>query len=331
MDQLISVIVPVYNVEKYLGKCVDHIRRQTYKNLEILLVDDGSTDRSGIMCDEFAAEDRRIKVIHKPNGGSSSARNAGIEAAQGEYIGFLDSDDYPELTMYERLHHAAVQTGGQIIQGMSRDYDEEGTLLKDGYRLSGELHFISREEDFRLLMLYVGDSSMCTKLIRADFMKKFRFSEDRLNEDFELILKMLLELDGVYSLEEVVYNILIRGGSNQRSGFQPRFYEAMIDNSRMALRMMEEQFPSCREETMHFYYYQRMIYLLHVPVEQMGRDNRCCREVLREIARDRAGFLRNPYLKEKAKINLLILSLMPKLSKRFHKLIMYVKNAGTRA
>ena len=97
----ISVIVPVYNVEKYLEKSVETVLKQTYQNLEIILVDDGSEDSSGKMCDEIAKKDKRVKVIHKENGGLSSARNAGIDVATGDYIGLIDSDDLIDLDFYE--------------------------------------------------------------------------------------------------------------------------------------------------------------------------------------------------------------------------------------
>ena len=100
---MISVIVPIYNVEKYLIKCIESIINQTYKDLEIILVDDGSTDSSGKICDEFATKDNRIKVIHKKNGGLSSARNIGLDICKGNYISFIDSDDYIELDMYEKM------------------------------------------------------------------------------------------------------------------------------------------------------------------------------------------------------------------------------------
>ena len=100
---MISVIVPVYNVEKYLDNCVESIVNQTYKDLEIILVDDGSPDNCPAMCDEWAKKDSRIRVIHKENGGVSSARNIGLDNVTGEYIGFVDSDDYLESNMYELL------------------------------------------------------------------------------------------------------------------------------------------------------------------------------------------------------------------------------------
>lgn len=321
----ISIVVPVYNVEKYLDNSITHIISQTYDNLEIILVDDGSTDRSGQICDKYAEKDSRVRVIHKKNGGSSSARNCGIEAATGDYIGFLDADDYADETMYEALHRTMTETNCTIAQVMSRDFDEEGNLLKDAYRSSGKTVFLSQKEMFRLLMLHEGDSSFCTKLIRADFAKGFRFSENRLNEDFELVLRMLEKVEGVYSIEEAHYNILIRQGSNQRSGFKPNLYEAVIDNSDLALSMMEKEFPEFRKETERFWFVQRLDYLLHIPVEQMTGKNVYCRKVLREVRRGKALWKSNLFLKEKEKRNLTILSFCPKLSKRVHGFLMLWK------
>lgn len=111
---LISVIVPVYKVEQYLEKCVNSITAQTYSNLEIILVDDGSPDKCGDICDSLAEKDKRIKVIHKMNGGLSSARNAGIDIATGQYIGFVDSDDFIEPEMYEKLLKLIKQEGTKL-------------------------------------------------------------------------------------------------------------------------------------------------------------------------------------------------------------------------
>ena len=112
--ELISVIVPVYKVEKYLRECVDSILAQTYTNLEIILVDDGSPDNCGKICDEYAQNDSRIKVIHQENGGLSAARNAGLDIATGKYIGFVDSDDYAELNMFEELHKRIIENNADL-------------------------------------------------------------------------------------------------------------------------------------------------------------------------------------------------------------------------
>ena len=115
-EPVISVIIPVYNVEPYLRRCLDSVTGQTYAALEILLVDDGSTDGSGGICDEYAAKDVRVKVIHKKNGGAALARNAGLETASGGWIGFVDSDDYIESDPYEYLLDLAERTGADIAQ-----------------------------------------------------------------------------------------------------------------------------------------------------------------------------------------------------------------------
>lgn len=112
----ISVIVPIYKVENYLNRCVESIRKQTYRNLEIILVDDGSPDACGEMCDRYAQEDSRIRVIHKENGGLSDARNAGIEVATGEYIAFVDSDDWIDDKMYEVLYSTLLKYNADIAE-----------------------------------------------------------------------------------------------------------------------------------------------------------------------------------------------------------------------
>ena len=116
MQPLISVIVPIYNVEKYLDRCVGSIINQTYKNLEIILVDDGSPDNCPQMCDDYAKKDSRIKVVHKENGGLSDARNAGMKVATGEYVSFIDSDDYISLDFYETLLETIVDNDSDIVE-----------------------------------------------------------------------------------------------------------------------------------------------------------------------------------------------------------------------
>ena len=124
---LISVIVPVYKAEKYLDRCVRSILSKTYGNLEVILVDDGSPDQSGDLCDAFAAEDNRVRVIHQENGGVSAARNAGLDVMQGKYFCFVDSDDYVEREIIEKLHVALVHNNVDLaICGYKRIFDRCG-------------------------------------------------------------------------------------------------------------------------------------------------------------------------------------------------------------
>lgn len=325
MNELISVVVPVYNAEKFLDRCMESILGQTYSELEIILVNDGSTDNSGSLCEGYAEKDNRVRVIHKENGGSSSARNRGIEAASGAYIGFVDSDDYLEPSMYQLLIKVLQDEKAVMAQVMSSDFDEAGNLIKGPYRDSGNVTYITRVEMFRLLMLHVGDSSFCTKLIQGDFMRQYRFPENRLNEDFELILDMLPNIAGVYSVETSQYNIELRGLSNSRGHFKKILYEPMIDNSTKAYHMMERYYPECREEAVRFFYVQRLQYLLHMPIHLMSQDNQYYVDIIKDIRQGRGSIRRNQFLTKKQKNNLLMLSIAPKTSKRVHGVFMKLK------
>ena len=129
MNSLISVIVPIYKVEKYLRKCVESILSQTHTNLEIILVDDGSPDNCGAICDEYAKQDARIKVIHKPNGGLSDARNAGLDIMTGEYVAFVDSDDWIGPRMYETLLQMLKLFQADIaIGGVADELEQNGKV-----------------------------------------------------------------------------------------------------------------------------------------------------------------------------------------------------------
>ncbi|MDU6472960.1 glycosyltransferase family 2 protein [Intestinibacter bartlettii] len=124
----VSIVVPIYNVEKYLEQCLDSIINQTLKDIEIILVDDGSPDNCPQMCDDYAKKDSRIKVVHKKNGGLSSARNAGIEVAIGDYIGFIDSDDYIELDMYEKMYNIARESNVDFVMSDYYRVSDEGKI-----------------------------------------------------------------------------------------------------------------------------------------------------------------------------------------------------------
>lgn len=179
MDEvLISVVIPVYNVEHYLKKCVDSICHQTYRNLEIILVDDGSTDCSGSLCDEFATSDSRIRVIHKSNGGLSDARNAGMELASGEWWMFVDSDDYIAPDTAETLLLAAVENHCEIaVCNMMRIY-EDGKQ-EPFYCPVTEPTIWAGEQRFETLR----QPSVCNKLFRADLFKELRFPKRKFYED----------------------------------------------------------------------------------------------------------------------------------------------------
>lgn len=325
MDKKVSVIVPVYNSSAYIRKCLDAILGQTYKNTEIILVNDGSTDDSLEILKEYAAEDARIIVKDKSNGGSSSARNMGISEISGDFVCFCDSDDYYEPTMIEKLAEVFDKHEDAIIaQCMSVCRNDDGTLFSGPYKESGEIVSETNEEFLRELLLHVGDSSFCTKMIKAEFMKNYRFSEGRLNEDFELLIKMIGNFDRIYTYETVGYNIILRFGSNTRNVYKENFYKCMIENSDMAYEFVTKEYPKFTEEARKFQLYQRLDYALHTPLSKM-KNSSLADKVLKELKVWRKDIKRSPYLMKKDRRNLLILSYVPKFSKRVHRIIMKFK------
>ena len=142
MSPKISIIVPVYKVEPYIHKCIDSILNQTFKEFELILVDDGSPDNCGNICDEYAKKDNRVRVIHKENGGISSARNIGLDVSNGEYIGFVDSDDYIKLDMYERLYNSCKVNNADISIIGTIEVDENGKKLYE--HIPDKLDFIDK-------------------------------------------------------------------------------------------------------------------------------------------------------------------------------------------
>ena len=166
----VSVIVPVYNVEKYLKQCLDSIVNQTYKNLEIIIVNDGTKDNSMKLVEEYL-QDKRIKVINKKNGGLGSARNRGIEEATGDYISFVDSDDYIDLNMYEKLINV-IRGEEIIIFNHSRFDDITGEIVKKNYTKESKMKKLEK----RINYLYSNIENSCwNKIYKADFIKKNKF------------------------------------------------------------------------------------------------------------------------------------------------------------
>lgn len=186
-EQLISVIVPVYNTEKYLDRCVESIVNQTFKNLEIILVDDGSPDSSAVICDEWAKRDDRIKVIHKENGGVSSARNAALDIAAGDYIAFVDSDDYVELNMYETLLSLALKYNADISRCSYRyEYNDNLPLNEAAADCSEVSKRVITAREYMSNWHQVGLSySVCwNKLYKRELINDVRFnSEYKIGED----------------------------------------------------------------------------------------------------------------------------------------------------
>lgn len=321
---LISIIVPVYNIEDYLERCVNSICGQTYDNLEILLVDDGSTDNSGALCDELSQKDARIRVFHKQNGGSSSARNLGISQAKGEYLGFVDSDDYISSDMYELLYGAMVEYDAEITQIGRDEIDEQGNHLPNICEPPKEKVFIDSKEFLKEMLLHRGDCSFCTKLVKKKLFELGKFPEGELNEDFHLLIQFLMQVKGIVSLPQQTYHVFYRIGSNTRKVDREAFSRVFgdnVNNADMAERLVAEKLPELKEIAFRFGMYQRLEYLLHVPVSRMNKENEQYVAICKHVRSNWWKMLQSPYLTKKNKVYLTLFAVAPKGIRVVHKKI----------
>lgn len=208
---LISVIVPVYNVAEYLPECVDSIINQTYKNLEIILVDDGSTDACPDICDDYAKRDSRIRVIHKKNGGLSDARNAGLDICTGEWIGFVDSDDYIASDMYEKLYCAAIENDCDVA--VCHFLCEDDGALFDSNKFRKYVYDKKEDMIWELFMGGTGIISACLKLYKRGIFKKLRFPKNINYEDAYIVLDVVKVTSNMVILPDMLYFYRTRVGS----------------------------------------------------------------------------------------------------------------------
>lgn len=225
---LVSIVVPVYNVEAYLEKCIDSIVNQTYKNFEIFLVDDGSTDASSSICDAYAERDGRISVIHKKNGGLSDARNAGIEVARGDFILFVDSDDYIEVDTVDYLLGLALKNCAEIVVASHKIvYGDEQIKqrkndLYDSVQVLTPIHAFNDALYGKKLSLHAWG-----KLYRRSLFNDVRFPKGRLYEDAGTTYKIIEKSQRVIVSSAKKYYYLQRRGSIINSGFYPRMMDSL--------------------------------------------------------------------------------------------------------
>lgn len=226
MSETISVIIPVYRVEQYLDQCIASVTKQTYQQLEILLVDDGSPDQCGMMCDRWAKMDHRIKVIHKENGGLSEARNAGLDAANGAYISFVDSDDCIAPTMMEQLLAALKQESADIAEcnySIFRNElpaeDDANYKMTTGYDMAEAMSLLLDERTFKY--------PVWNKLYRKEIFHSLRFETGKLHEDVFLTYQAFGLCKRLVKIETSLYYYRQRSGSIMESKFSVRNLDSL--------------------------------------------------------------------------------------------------------
>lgn len=218
---LISIIVPVYNVRDYLDRCMDSIVNQTYTNIEIIMVDDGSDDGSGELCDGWGQRDGRIRVFHKKNGGASTARNLGLDKARGEFIGFVDSDDYVKEDMYESLM-ADMEAGIDITCcGTAILYPADQRQQAEYYDMASWKKIFSNSEAVgELIRKRYLSFSPCNKLFRKTLFRELRYPVGKTAEDLPVVYELIKRSRGVVNIGKVKYCYCYREDSISRKPFE---------------------------------------------------------------------------------------------------------------
>lgn len=241
-NDLISVIIPVYNVEKYLTRCAESVINQTYNNLEIIFIDDGSTDESGKICDMYAKQDKRVKVVHKENGGLSSARNAGLDIARGHYIGFVDSDDYIDLNMYESMFNSIKKYKTNIAcVGIIREDEQNG--FKQIIRCPNKETEYSDEESIEEILYSRNIGiSVWSKLFEKTIFEKIRFPVGETNEDACIMID-LMEGKKVVHTGIPLYHYLVREGSITNS-YKEKSAQFSFKNAKKIVDGINEKYPN---------------------------------------------------------------------------------------
>lgn len=249
MEPLISIIVPAYKVEKYLGKCIESILNQIYKNLEIILVDDGSPDNCPQICDEYAKKDNRIIAIHQKNGGLSNARNSALNIARGEYIGFVDSDDYIAKDMYETLYKGIIENDAQMAICDFYHINELGEVVQDAIEpeIKEKIKILNQKEAMKEIL---WDKSIrgyvWTKLYKKECFDELRFPDGKNYEDVAISIKSFEKVNKIVYLNKKKYYYLQRGDSIDNNKTEKNVNDAM-EIAYDRYKYVKENYPDLRE------------------------------------------------------------------------------------
>lgn len=282
MDELVSVIIPVYNVEEYVADCIISVINQSYHNMEIIIVDDGSTDKSGIICDEFKNQDSRITVIHKDNGGLSDARNAGLEISKGAYVLFVDSDDYVDCEMIRILYDMCKNQEADIAFCKYDEVGERGqskAISRKVYDECYEVNAVSVQSEKYLESIFTGSSDMsvnwsvCVRLYKMGIVKKIRFDKGKCFEDILYSTKAILNANKCVYINKALYHYRYRAGSitnvNTSAAFDRRIVTDLLDQEEKVIGYLQYKQWGRLAQISKAVFYQQMLYYASVnPYEE---------------------------------------------------------------
>lgn len=302
---LVSVIVPVYKVELYLERCLKSIISQTYKNLEIILVDDGSPDKCPEICDQYAEYDKRIKVIHKPNGGLSSARNAGIDVMNGEYVTFIDSDDFIPEDAIEKWVHYIKEYHADIVAGKYQMYYKGDILERNS---TGKAEKWSACDALRYM--FIIDGKLCSawgKLYDARLFERLRYPEDiQYAEDMYVIHLLFHEAENIVFTNDVQYYYSQEGESLVRSAFSEKKLQR-AEAVEKWIKFIEEFYPELKEEILSFY--GGILIDLCMEIEDNSADyaQAAYKKYRSILVQEYMSFIRNRYMRRNNRIKLFMI------------------------
>lgn len=310
-NQLISIIVPVYKVEPYLRKCVDSILAQTYRNLEIILVDDGSPDNCGAICDEYAGKDSRVKVIHKENGGLSDARNAGMEIMSGKYVAFVDSDDWIEPQMYQRLLELMEHYEAEMaFAGVADEVLQDGAVHTVKTSNYGNTPF-AEDKIAAMRRYFLGSWAAWDKLYRADLFDGIWYPVGEINEDEAIVLLLLDRCNKVCYTNELFYYYVRRidGTSITTSSFSEKKM-VWVKHCRDNLAFIREKYPQLEEYAVTRYRGSLMWALREMALSENSFPNSYA-EVRAQLKEYHTVFLHTPFKNKTEQLRFLFMTLIP--------------------
>lgn len=296
MSEKISVIIPVYKVEAYLPECLDSVVNQTYQDMEIILVDDASPDGSGAICDSYAEQDGRIRVVHREkNGGLAAARNTGIELAAGEYLFFADSDDWLAEDTLERLYQGLGKYGADCSVGVCVTVLEGNTGERE-LRRSGQKGDQCRTALEAMEEVLLTCSSACNRLYRREMLGDLRFPQGRINEDEPFVLQMYRRMEKIVFLDCETYFYRKRANSITTSAFSVKQVDCVYnsrDNLEFVTKAAPELIPAAE------YKYCKTLLWCYVNLKKLKKDEQAKmirRQLHGEIRKHRKMALANPHL-----------------------------------
>lgn len=313
-DSLISIIVPVYNVEQYLRKCIDSLVNQTYTNLEIILVDDGSIDNSGAICDSYAKMDKRIKVIHKDNGGLSDARNVGIKNSMGEYVALVDSDDYVENNYISELYNQIKKNNTNMAVSQISIVNGKNNKRKKCEKYFDEV--LTNKECLKRLLLEDNFSvSANAKLYSKQLFEKIEYPVGRLYEDNGTTYKLILECDKISVSNQKNYNYIIRKNSITNTVFSLKKLDYILLTDE-ACRNIVKQYPELEAFCQVRKAVVRMSIIRQMVCSDLDSSSECeYKKILEYLKKNYKGIKDNEYATKKLKISLFLLFFNRKIFK----------------